>query len=218
MSSTIECGSTLDNDEIATPSPRSTPPYPRPLHPLKVGVSVELCPKCLQPFPVPELVAHWEACTAPLTHTPLTHTPLKHTPLTHTPRTHTGTGTHCTVKALATPKDVSVSAATDVELCPTCNQLFPISELVVHWETCSEPGTDSGARSPRAMCGRDVAGSSSTVPLPEERRVYDLEPHIPTVASAGVELELCVYCLKDIPLAELVSHSYSCSMWEESKV
>ena len=188
---------------MTTPPPHSTPPSPRPLYLLKVEVSVELCPKCLQPFPVPELVAHWEACTAPLT---------------HTPQRHTGTSTHCPIEALATPKYVSISDATDMELCPTCNRLFPISELVVHWETCSEPGTDSVARSPLAMSGGEVVGFSSTVPSPEERRVYDLEPHIPTVASAGLELEQCVYCLKDIPLAVLVSHSYSCSMREESKV
>lgn len=181
----------------AASSPHTLPPGPCAL---KTAVSVEHCPKCLKLFPVPELVSHWESCTSPAPEDPDTHVTVP--VLTHSAET-VSSAREC----------LAAEVHSETELCPICMKPFPISELLVHSENCREPATGGKGLSAEGGSG-DAASSTTAV---EERRVYTLEPHVPTTASTGPELEQCAYCLKDVLLSELVSHSHTCPMRERKE-
>ena len=187
----------VDSDSSSASSPRTLPPFA-----LKTAVSVEHCPKCLKLFPIPELVSHWESCTLPVPEDPDTHSVIP-VPM-HTAETLVG----------HTQERLTADVHSEIELCPNCMKPFPLSELLVHSESCREPATEDKGLS--AEAGSGVVASSAT-PV-EERRVYTLEPHVPTAASTGPELEQCAYCLKDVLLSELVSHSHTCPMRGRSEV
>ena len=181
--------------------------HPPPPHALSKRMSVEHCPKCMKLFPVPELVSHWESCspTAPVLLPSDSCTPMSTTAVTV--KTDAASA-YSTADSPDGPETLTTQ-------CPVCEKYFSISDVFVHVKSCTKTVPEATGMKLR---GKETAAAAAAVGE-RERRVYALEPYVPTSGvAAEPEMEQCIFCLKDVLLLELVSHTLSCPMREKGKV
>lgn len=191
----------------------------RPATHLATVDCMDMCPHCLDLFPLELLLSHAETCSM--------------ASIGNSGSSGSASGGASVDSVAAVP--VSVSRDLSLEQCPYCLELMPIAELIGHCVTCTSdtPSASAGGFS-------DVETDSVVV----KRARYTLEPYESGAASTlfsfgdagsslsrakadlgstsetdahgkhtdgGDDLEQCVHCLKEFPISELVSHAASCS-------
>lgn len=221
---------TAEHDYLVTSNASPLSPAPI-LH----DVSMEMCPHCLELFPVCSLFVHAEGCGQ-----------IDDSCLAPTTEVAGGDETDVDGPTALPSVPVSLTSARDcsAEECPLCHRLFPVYELVSHAGSC-EGEKDGEVDSPRGSTPkrRRIDPTLTTlakgfVPEGREERVYALESHSPTVVPSAVvghesvsgrgkglsdgrenlavegalcsDLEQCVHCLCDFPMPELLAHVNSC--------
>ena len=161
------------------------------------GAQMQSCPICQKLFPSQDLIPHSSECQA----------------FDSPPSSGVNSGTEEVETASDLPSEPNppphpLSRHVSVEHCPKCMKLFPVLDLVTHWESCIV--TPASA----ASCSMPAVSTAG------ERTVYTLEACEPPVVgeTGNLDVEQCPFCLKDVLMSEVVPHSYSCPMREKGKV
>ena len=129
------------------------------------------------------------------------------------------------VDSIPTPRPPALLSNESQDECPMCRRLFPISVLPVHCDACMDSGDDviivgdndrGETDGKRPLRKPYLAKTLSTTGRGVNVNENPAALH-PNKAGPGgdiddvVELEQCIYCLKDFPVSELVAHVSTCA-------
>ena len=163
-------------------------------------VEMERCPNCWKLFPVHELPLHSPICQE-------SFSKRRHSNSSSHSRVEEGAVRSSSPAATRSPPPERWASGDLIEQCPHCLDRFPLDVLISHAETCSLASSTGSSRGSRgSSSGADSAKSRPTAGWDEAA-----EPPVPPAALLReVSVEQCPYCLKLLPVTELITHCTMC--------
>ncbi len=188
---------------------RSIAPAPS----LSTFPSLEQCPLCLKSYPLSELVAHSETCGDSKSGEADTREELSREMLERDVATVRGCRTSEKENELDGPSPVLPSGRGGDDLEKDCSRKYdlePASPIALR------PPSEAAIHSP--VSDSTVPAGAVGVSYPRAKQTMVGADNGSLEQGSSSDIEQCMYCWEDFPVADLVAHSECCPMKTESKV